>query len=125
MSGYVKAFKVKDGDKDKENKDDDKLLEKYETSWNKIEGLQNIELIALPEYDDRYIKPKIITHGYKIYINFRCLNVPKDGVECKSFIIISIYSLLVYENKFYLQEYLDNCTSKTVNKRMIDYLVSW
>ena len=82
-------------------------------------------MIALPEYDDRYIKPKIITHGYKIYINFRGLNVPKDGVECKSFIIISIYSLLVYENKFYLQVYLDNCTSKTVNNRMIDYLVSW
>ena len=35
MSGYVKAFKVKDGDKDKNNKlmfsriDDEKLLEKY------------------------------------------------------------------------------------------------
>ena len=102
MSGYVKAFKVKDGDKDNKNKDDDKLLEKYETIWNKIEDLWNIELIALPEYDDRYIKPKIITHGYKIYINFRSLNVPKDGIECESFIIISIYSLLVYENKFYL-----------------------
>ena len=82
-------------------------------------------MIALPEYDDRYVKPKIITYGYNIYINFRGLNVPKDSVECKSFIIISIYSLLVYENKFYLQVYLDNCTSKTVNKRMIDYLVSW
>ena len=39
MSGYVKAFKVKDGDKDNKNKDDDKLLEKYETIWNKIEDL--------------------------------------------------------------------------------------
>ena len=35
MSGYVKSFKVKDGDKDKNNKlisfhiDDGKLLEKY------------------------------------------------------------------------------------------------
>ena len=35
ISGYVKAFKVKDGDKDKNNKlmsfhmDDNKLLEKY------------------------------------------------------------------------------------------------
>ena len=37
MSGYVKTFKVKDGDKDKNNKlmffciDDEKLLEKYKT----------------------------------------------------------------------------------------------
>ena len=43
MSGCVKTFKVKDGDKDKNNKfmsfrvDDKKLLEKYEAIWTKIE----------------------------------------------------------------------------------------
>ena len=46
MSGYVKIFKVKDGDKDKNHKmmsfhrDDDKLLEKYKTIWTKIEDLK-------------------------------------------------------------------------------------
>ena len=34
----------------------------------------------------------------------------------------SIESLLVYDNKFYLQVYLDNCDYKTVDKQMIDYL---
>ena len=54
MSGYIKTFKVKDGDKDKNNKlimlsiDDEKLLEKYKTIWNKIEDLKNIELNAFP-----------------------------------------------------------------------------
>ena len=63
-SRYVKTFKVKNGDKDKNNKtmsfriDDEKLLEKYKTTWTKIEDLQNIELNTLPAYDDRYIKPK-------------------------------------------------------------------
>ena len=39
MSGYVKIFNVKDGDKDKNNKltlfriDDEKLLEKYKAIW--------------------------------------------------------------------------------------------
>ena len=48
MSRYVKTFKVKDGDKDKNNKlmsfriNDKKLLEKYKATWTKI--------------DDRYIK---------------------------------------------------------------------
>ena len=52
MSGFVKTFKVKDGDKDKSNKlmslrvDDEKLLEKYKTIRTKIEGLKNIELNA-------------------------------------------------------------------------------
>ena len=35
-----------------------KLLEKYKTIWTKIEDLKNIELDALPVYDDRYIKVK-------------------------------------------------------------------
>ena len=46
------------------------------------------------------------------------MNAP-DGVECESFTIISIDSLLVYENKFYLQVYLDSCTYKIVNIEMI------
>ena len=67
MSGNVKTFKVKDGDKDKNNKFmslsmiDEKILEKYKAIWTKTEGLKNIELNVLPVYDDRYIKTKIKT----------------------------------------------------------------
>ena len=48
MSGYIKTFKVKEGDKYRKNKlmpfriDDEKLLEKYKAIWNKIEGLKNV-----------------------------------------------------------------------------------
>ena len=48
--------------------------------------------------------------------------MPDDNIECKSFTIISIDSLLVYENKYYLQVYLDNCAYKIVNKQMANYL---
>ena len=34
--------------------DDEKLSEKYEPIWTKIEDLKNIELDALPVYYDRY-----------------------------------------------------------------------
>ena len=43
MSRYVKTFKVKGGDKGKNNKltsfriNDEKLLEKYKSIWTKIE----------------------------------------------------------------------------------------
>ena len=62
ISWYVKIFKVKDEDKDENNKlisfgiDDEKLLEKYKAIWSKIEDLQDIELNALAVYDDRYKK---------------------------------------------------------------------
>ena len=71
MSGYGKTFKVKDGDKDKNNKlmffriDAEKLLEK---------------LNALPFYDNRYIKSKIITYGDKVYVNYRGLSIPEDDI---------------------------------------------
>ena len=116
MSRYVKTFRFKKGD----NKlmsfriDNEKLLEKYEAIWTKIEDLKNIKINALPLYDDRYIKIKIRTFGTKnkVYTNFRGLNVPQDDIECESFNVISIDSLLVYDKKYYLQVYLDNCAYK-------------
>ena len=63
MGEYVKTFKVRE----EGNKlmcfriDDEKLLEKYEAIWNKIDDLKNIKLNTLPVYDDRYIKTKIKT----------------------------------------------------------------
>ena len=48
MSGYVKIFRVKSGDKDKINKlmsfrrDDEKILEKCKALWIKIEDIKKI-----------------------------------------------------------------------------------
>ena len=46
----------------------------------------------------------------------------KDDIECECFAVISIDSLLVYESKYYLQAYLDNCVYKIVNIQMTGYL---
>ena len=43
-------------------------------------------------------------------------------VKCNSFTIISIDSLLNYEDKYYLHVYLDDCAYKVVNTQAIDYL---
>ena len=128
MSGYVKTFNIKHGDKDKSNKlmsfqiDYENLLEKYKTIWTKIENLKYIELNALPVYDDRYIETKIRRYSNKLYTYFRGLNVLEDDIECKSFAVISIDFLLVYGRKYYLQVYLDDYAYKIVDKKMIDYL---
>ena len=124
VNGYVKTFKVED----KINKlmsfriNDEKLLEKYKVIWTRIEDLIIIELDALPNYDDIYITTKIRTCGYKVYTKFRGLNVPEDDIECELFTVISIDSLLVYDDKYYPQVFLDNCAYKIVNKQMADYL---
>ena len=77
MSGYVKTFKVEDGDTDRNDKlmslsiNDDKLFKKYKTVWTKIEVMLNIKLNALLVYDDRYIKTKMRAYGDKACANFR------------------------------------------------------
>ena len=45
-----------------------------------------------------------------------------DDIECENFTVVSIDSLLVYENRYYLQVYLDNWAYKTANKQMAYYL---
>ena len=102
--------------------DDETLLEKCEAIWTKIKDLKNIELNALRVYDDRYIKVKIRRYSDNVYTNFRGLNISEDDINVDLLESISIDSLLVYENKYYLQVYLDNCAYKTANKQMADYL---
>ena len=81
-----------------------------------MKRLKNIELNALPICDNRYIKNKLSIYGHKVNTNFCGLNVPEDDIECEAFTVISTDSLLVYENKYYLQVYLDNCAYKVANK---------
>ena len=130
MSGHVKTFKFKDKNNKLNNSVYEKLLEKlwwkairkYRAIWNKIDDLKNIKLNALPVNDYRFIKSKIRTYGDKGYTNFRGLNVPEDDIEWESFTVGSFYSLLVCENKYNLQVYLDNYAFKIANKQMADYL---
>ena len=46
--------------------------------------------------------------------------MPENDIECESFTVIFIDSLLEYENKYRLQVYLDNCAYEIVNKQMTD-----
>ena len=48
--------------------------------------------------------------------------MPEDYIECESFTVIFYDSLLVYENKCYLQVYLENCGYKIGKKKVADYL---
>ena len=101
--------------------DDEKLLQKHKAIWTRIEDIKNIELNALPVYDGRYIKTKI-TYDEKVHASYRGLNVLEDNLECESCTVISIDSLLIYENKYCPQVYLDKRADKIKNKQRTDYL---
>ena len=46
----------------------------------------------------------------------------ENGVEFESLTTLSIGSLLVYENKYYLQVHLNSCGYKIADQQMVDYL---
>ena len=50
-----------------------------------------------------------------------CLKFAKRWTKCKYFVVISIDLLLVFDNKYYLQVYLDNCASEILDNQTIDY----
>ena len=55
------------------------------------------------------MKTKIRSYFDKVYTNFCSLHLPEDDTECESFTVNSNDFLLLYENKYYLQVYLENC----------------
>ena len=63
-SGYVKTFKVKDGDKDKNDKLFLYMIRTYQKNI-KLFGLKTLQKVN----DDRYTKTKIRTYGDKVYAN--------------------------------------------------------
>ena len=48
--------------------------------------------------------------------------MPENDIECESFTVIFNDSLLVYDKKYYLQVYLDNCAHKILNKEMTGHV---
>ena len=122
MIGYVKTFKFKDENNKlmSLHKNREKQLERYKAIWTKIEDLTSVKLIDLPVYDETYMKNKIKTYFDKVYTNFCGLHLPVDDIECESFTVISNDFLILYENKYFLQVYLEYYTYKVIHKQMIE-----
>ena len=122
MIGYVKTFKFKDENNKlmSLHKNHEKQLERYKAIWTKIEDLTSVKLIDLPVYDETYMKNKIKTYFDKVYTNFCGLHLPVDDIECESFTVISNDFLILYENKYFLQLYLEYYTYKVIHKQMIE-----
>ena len=105
--------------------DDDEVLEKYKIIWTKIEDLKIIKLNALLVYDERYIRTKTRTLVIKFILTF-VVKIFQKMVYNNGFLLpfLLIFYLSLRTNIIIRYIYLDNCTCKTVNTQMIDYLDS-
>ena len=106
-SGYVKSY-------DGQTKwiyfviEDDDLLEKYNTIWDKVSaGIKN-EFDSEPVSNKSYLKTKIRSHGDEV-TDFYDKKVPKLGSNHACLAVISLDSALKKNENYYPQVFLKEC----------------
>ena len=67
---------------------DDKLLEKYNEIWEKVNNIIYKELDSNPVYNEKYIKTKIKSCNGKINTNLHGIRITEEGSNfiCQSMI---------------------------------------
>ena len=67
---------------------DEKVLEKYNEIWKKVNNIIKIEFGSKPVYNEKYIKNKIKSYNGKINTNFHNNRIPKGSFKKVPFLEI-------------------------------------
>ena len=91
--------------------DDNKLLKKYNKTWEIISNSLNIEFDSEPVYgdNDKYIKTKIKIHVDRVNTNFQGKKVPREDASCKWLSLVVLESVIIVSKKYYPQTHLEEC----------------
>ena len=99
--------------------EDDELLEKYNTIWDKvcidIEKKNNSE----PVYNKEYLKTKIKSHHDEV-TDFYDKKIPKMDSNHTCLAVISLNSALKKDDNYYLQVFLKEC--KYIEKKVVRHI---
>ena len=102
---------------------DNRLLKKYNKTWEKISNLLNIEFDSEPIYgdNDEYIKTRIKLYGGKINTNFQGKKKENESYKCLSLIMLE--SVIKGKNKkYYPQTVLGECKYEIKKNKMENYI---
>ena len=69
--------------------EDDELIEKYNTVWDKVSADIKEEFDSEPDYNNNYLKPKIKSHGDKV-TDFYGKKIPKLDSNHTCLLIINL-----------------------------------
>ena len=98
--------------------EDDDLLEKYNTIWDKVSGDIKKEFDNEPDYDKNFLKTKIKSHSDEV-TDFYDKKVSLVDSNHTYLTVISLDSALKNEN-YYLQMSLKEC--KFIEKKVIRHI---
>ena len=101
--------------------EDDDLLEKYDTIWDKFSADIKQEFDSEPLYNKEFLKTKINSHGDEV-TDFSDKKIPKVGSNHTCLAVVSLDSALKKDENYYLQMFLKEC--KYVEKKVIRHSCS-
>ena len=96
--------------------EDDDLLEKYNTFWEKISTEVKKEFDSEPVFYKNFLKSKIKSHGYEV-TNFYDKDNPKVDSNHTCLVVISQYFALNKDGNYYPQVFIKDC--KYIEKKVI------
>ena len=117
-SAYVKCY-------DRQTKwmyfliEDDDLLEKYSTIWDKVSDDIKKEFDSEPVYNKIFLKTKIKSHDHEV-IDFYDKEIPKVDSNHTCLAVISLDSIPKKDENYYPQVFLKEC--KYIKKKVIRHI---
>ena len=91
---------------------DNKVLEKYEQSWDLIKNKLGFKFNSSPVYGKKYLKTKVREYEGMIKTNFLGNGIPKENMHYTCIACITIDSVMRLDKKNYPQVYLEECKYK-------------
>ena len=122
MTGYLNIFK--DGArKTSFFTDNNEVLERYTTIWEKISDLVYKKFNSDPIYNNKYINTKIRSYNDDIKTNFRNIDnknnkLPEKNKPHKCVSLISLDSIIKINKKYYPKTLSQECVYKLINKNV-------
>ena len=99
--------------------EDDDLLKRYNTIWDKVTADIKKEFDSEPVYNKNYLKTKIKSHGDEV-TDFYDKKIPKLDSSHTCLAVISLDSALKKDDYHYPQVFLKEC--KYIEKKVVRHI---
>ena len=127
MTGYLNIFE--DGTRKMSFlTDNNKFLERYTKTWEKISDLIYKKFDSDPVHNNKYINTKIRSCNNDIMTNFHDIDkkdnkLPEKNKRYKCMSLISLDSIIKINKKYYPQTLLQECVYKLI-KRKVENIIT-
>ena len=101
--------------------EDDDLLEKYNTNWDKVSADIKKEFDSRPVYNKKFLKTKIKSHSNEV-TDFYDKEIAKVGSNHTCLAVTSLDSALKKDDNYYLHVFLKEC--KYIEKKAVRHIMA-